>query len=101
MFQKYNYLSFMINIICSVLSRWVIFTVTYIIYIASQKSSGQPATGAKPVFMEKIKCSGSELTLLDCTHNSNVQVKDHSKDVIMSCLQRKKCKSFSIIDTKT
>ena len=34
-------------------------------------------------------CSGTELTLLDCTYNRTGDENDHSRDVIVHCQQRK------------
>ena len=47
-------------------------------------------------------CSGTELTLLDCSYDSIGDENDHSRDVVVYCQQRKftknikprKCKSY-------
>ena len=44
-----------------------------------------PATASRPIFWESVVCSGTELTLLDCSYNSIGDEGDHSRDVIVHC----------------
>ena len=53
-----------------------------------------PTTKCKPILREKLSCSGSELTLFHCNRNINIQEKNHSKNIIIDCLQ---CKNISFV----
>ena len=46
------------------------------------------ATASRPIFWESVVCSGTELTLLDCSYDSTGDEGDHSRDVIVHCQQR-------------
>ena len=47
------------------------------------------ATNSMPVYMQHVKCSGGELSLLGCSFGRNLTHIDHSRDVAVKC---KKCK---------
>ena len=58
-----------------------------------------PATSSLPIFWESVVCSGTELTLLDCSYNSTGDGTDHSRDVIVHCQQREiACVSVFVYD---
>ena len=44
--------------------------------------------GTGPIFLDRVSCSGSEMTLLECTHAAapvGIHSCDHSSDVGISC----------------
>ena len=51
--------------------------------------SAKPARNSKPIFIKNVACSGTELTLMDCSYDSDTSEDDHSKDVGVQCQQRK------------
>jgi len=53
---------------------------------------------SQPVHLEHVACSGTELSLLDCSYTSDTGQNDHSKDVGVRCLQGKLM--FNNIDCK-
>ena len=48
-----------------------------------------PVAFSRPVFWESAVCSGTELTLLDCSYGNAGDGNDHSRDVTVYCQQRK------------
>ena len=48
-----------------------------------------PVAASRPIFWENVVCSGTELTLLDCSYDSTRDGNDHSRDMIVHCQQRK------------
>ena len=52
------------------------------------ENTAVPAGNSKPVWIRNVACSGAELTLLECSHDSTTYEDDHSKDVGVHCQQR-------------
>ena len=47
------------------------------------------ATNSMPVYMQHVRCSGRELSLLGCSYGRNLTHIDHSRDVAVKCKKRK------------
>ena len=47
----------------------------------------RPGLNSQPVHLEHVACSGTELSLLDCSYTSDTGQNDHSKDVGVRCVQ--------------
>ena len=58
-------------------------------YAVAKEYPPMPARNAKPLLIENIACSGTELTLIDCRYDNNISEDDHSKDVGVQCQQCK------------
>ena len=58
---------------------------------ADMDFSVKSATNSMPVYMQRVKCSGRELSLLGCSYGRNLTHIDHSRDVAVKC---KKCKKI-------
>ena len=52
------------------------------------KNTAAPARNSKPVWIYNVACSGTELTLLECNHESAINKSDHSQDIGVHCQQR-------------
>ena len=48
--------------------------------------SARPATNSMPVFIKDMSCSGTELSLLECSFSRDVS-KDHIKDIAVKCMK--------------
>ena len=51
--------------------------------------SVRPATNSMPVYMKDVRCTGRELSILQCGFRRNLTLTDHLGDVGVKC---KKCK---------
>ena len=56
-------------------------------------SSSTFGSGVDPVFLSNLGCSGSEMTLLQCSHSNYIQLGsvtycDHNRDVGLKCQRR-------------
>ena len=48
----------------------------------------RPATNSMPVYIKNVKCSGKELSLLECGFRGNISENDHFNDVAVRCKKR-------------
>ena len=58
-------------------------------YTAVKDKSVVPGRNGKPIVLDNVVCLGTELTLLDCSHDSDTTETDHAKDVGVYCKQCK------------
>ena len=48
------------------------------------------ATNSMPVHIQRVRCSGKELSLLGCSYGRNLTHIDHSRDVAVKCKKGKR-----------
>ena len=59
-------------------------------FVSDVDYSVRPATNSMPVYIKSVKCTGKELSLLECGFRGNVSDNDHFYDVAVKCTKRKK-----------
>ena len=57
---------------------------------ADTNSSVKSATNSMPVHIQRVRCSGRELSLLGCSYGRNLTHTYHSKDVAVKCKKGKR-----------
>ena len=68
--------------------------ITKIVFDSGMDYSVRPGTKSMPVYMNDVRCSGRELSLLECGFRRNSSTSDHSKDIAVKC---KKGTKFRLI----
>ena len=65
--------------------------------------SVRPATNSMPVFIKDVRCTGREMSLLECGYRRNLTHSSHFEDVGVQCKKREKyrCKSSVYYDIIT
>ena len=60
-----------------------------ILFTEGLEFSARPATNSMPVFIKDVRCTGRELSLLECGFRKN-QDNEHFTDVAVKCWKGKK-----------
>ena len=70
------------------------FAVIQFPFFLDNDYSVRPATNSMPVFIKDVRCSGREMSLLECGFRRNLTHSVHLEDVGVKC---KKCKILTIL----
>ncbi len=62
-----------------------IMIYVYIIVMTDAQALTTYPTGSSPIYLDNVNCSGSELTLAQCTHDPDTTDCHHGEDAGVRC----------------
>jgi hypothetical protein len=65
----------------------MIYIHNYIVMTGAQALTTYPA-GSGPIYLDNVACSGSELTLAQCTYDSHTEDCEHFEDAGVRCARK-------------